>query len=397
MKNIGGFINHRAFRLFAFLVFCVIAGMYLSSCHRSSKKDKDDMAMADMPIAVAYPIIDSVTLENVYPGNLVADREVGIMARVNGVVIKVHAPSGSKVKKGQLLYSIEDTKYRDAVAQAEASLATAKSDYQYYKSQYEAMEKAFKVNAVSEMELLQAKNNMEQSQAQIENYTASLKTARTMLSYCQIHAPFDGTLSLQSFDQDDYVNGEDNPVKLNTLYNDEIVHAYISIDESQYIQLVNNLEKGTFRLDSVPVTFTEKLPHNYYAKINYTAPEVNTSTGTVTLRFNLDNKYGELKSGMYMNVHLPYDVVPKAIIVRDASIGTDQLGKYLYLVNDSDRVVYTPIKVGPIYSDTLRIVNSGLEFDSRYVTEALLKVRDGMKVKPVSVNKPSEIETGQSK
>ena len=70
------------------------------------------------------------------------------------------------------------------------------------------------------------------------------------------------------------------------------------------------------------------------------------------------------------------------MLIKDAAIGTDQLGKYVYVVNDSDKVVYTPITVGDVYRDSMRIVNSGLSPDSRYVTRALLKVRDGMKVKP---------------
>ena len=359
----------------------------LSSCDLKEKKEKEEEAKEKetivMPVAVDYPYVDSITLENSYPGNLVAEREVDIMARVSGVLTKVHVPSGSRVRKGQLLYSIEDTKYRDAVQQAKSSLATARANYQYYEKQYAAMQKAFAAEAVSEMEVLQAKNNMDQSLASIDNAQAALKTAEMMLGYCQIYAPFDGTLGLQTLDQEAYVNGEASPVKLNTIYNDNVLHAYISIDESQYLQLMNNIEKKKVRLTNVPVTFTEELGHTYYSKINYEAPEVNTSTGTVTLRFNLDNPYGELKSGMYMNVHVPYEVIPQAVVIRDASIGTDQLGKYVYLVNDSNQVVYTPIKVGPIYHDTLRVVTAGIEPDSRYVTEALLKVRDGMKVKPV--------------
>lgn len=71
------------------------------------------------------------------------------------------------------------------------------------------------------------------------------------------------------------------------------------------------------------------------------------------------------------------------MLVRDASIGTDQLGKYLYVVNDSDKVVYTPIEVGGLYRDSMRVVTKGISPESRYITSALLKVRDGMPVKTV--------------
>lgn len=80
---------------------------------------------------------------------------------------------------------------------------------------------------------------------------------------------------------------------------------------------------------------------------------------------------------------MPFGASSHALLVKDSSIGTDQLGKYLYVVNDSNRIVYTPIETGDIYRDSLRIVTKGIGPESRYVTSAMLKVRDGMEVKPV--------------
>ena len=295
---------------------------------------------------------------------------------------ETNVPSGSKVKEGQLLYSIENNKYKDALSQAKANLTTAESSHAYYTRQVEALKKAYQDQAVSEMELLQGISNLEQAAAQIENYNAALSNAKTMLGYCEIRAPFDGTISLQVFDEGAYVNGETTPVRINTIYNDDILHAYISIPEKRYLQLTENITKENFSLDSVRITFSEPLSHDYFSKINYQAPEINPSTGTVTLRFNLDNSYGELKPGMYVNVDLPYGVSRNALIINDASIGTDQQGKYVYLVNDSNRVVYTPVEVGQLYEDTLRIINTGVETKSRYIVDALLKVRNGSLVDP---------------
>ena len=146
--------------------------------------------------------------------------------------------------------------------------------------------------------------------------------------------------------------------------------------------MTENITKENFSLDSVRITFSEPLSHDYFSKINYLAPEINPSTGTVTLRFNLVNSYGELKPGMYVNVDLPYGISRNALIINDASIGTDQQGKYVYLVNDSNRVVYAPIEVSQLYEDTLRIINKGIDPKSRYVVDALLKVRNGSHVDP---------------
>ena len=80
---------------------------------------------------------------------------------------------------------------------------------------------------------------------------------------------------------------------------------------------------------------------------------------------------------------MPYKEIKEAVLVHDASIGTDQLGKYLYVVNESDIVNYRRITVGALVDDTLRLVTDGLEPDERYVTKALLKVRNGIPVTPI--------------
>ena len=353
--------------------------IFLFGCRKAKTEDKAEKLFK---VEVAYPEEKTVVLSENYPGNLVALRQVDIMARVDGIIKKIHVPSGSKVKEGQLLYSIENNKYKDALSQAKANLTTAESSHAYYARQVEALKKAYQDQAVSEMELLQGISNLEQAAAQIENYNAALSNAKTMLGYCEIRAPFDGTISLQEFDEGAYVNGETTPVRINTIYNDDILHAYISIPEKRYLQLTENKSKENFSLDSVRITFSVPLSHVYFSKINYQAPEINPSTGTVTLRFNLVNSYGELKPGMYVNVDLPYGISRNALIINDASIGTDQQGKYVYLVNDSNRVVYTPVDVGQLYEDTLRIINKGVEIKSRYIVDALLKVRNGSLVDP---------------
>ena len=87
---------------------------------------------------------------------------------------------------------------------------------------------------------------------------------------------------------------------------------------------------------------------------------------------------------MYVTLGLPYANLDEALLIEDAAIGTDQLGKYVYVVNDSDQIVYTPIVAGELVGDKKRIVTKGLSRDSRYVTKALLKVRDGEKVRPIT-------------
>ncbi len=121
----------------------------------------------------------------------------------------------------------------------------------------------------------------------------------------------------------------------------------------------------------------------YMAQLDYLAPSVELSTGTLTMRAIVPNPKHRLTSGLYVTIAVPYSYQSTAMLVDDAAIGVDQSGRYLYLVSDSNRVVYRHIQVGEVVQDTLRVVTSGVAPTDRYVTKALLKVRPNMQVHPV--------------
>lgn len=358
----------------------ILAALF-SACSHS----REDNATATLPsIDVAYPEVDSIVLYRNYPGYLSANLEVNLVARVNGYLKSAGYTAGTIVRKGQVLFSIEDSQYRDAVSQAQARLETARSSYAYASSQYEAMKKALESDAVSRMDVIQAESSMNESLASIKSAEAALQTALTNLSYCTVRAPFTGRISTAAVDAGTYLNGGASPVTLATLYDDSIMNTYFAIEDNSYLKMLAS--RGSRRdidYTRVPIRFNEPLPHAYTGNLDYMSPDVDTGTGTLRLRARISNPHGELRSGMFATIAMPYDIVPKALLVRDASIGTDQLGHYVYTVTDSGKVVYTPIKTGDLANDSMRIVTGGLTPQSRYVTKALLKVRDGMTVNPI--------------
>lgn len=364
------------------LIFLCLCGLgAITACSKKTDSDADDRLMT---VDVALPTVDSVVLHKTYPGYLVADQSVDLVARVDGYLTSHPYNGGDFVKKGTVLFTIEDKNYKDAVVKAEAALANARSSYAYASSQYQAMQEALRSDAVSQMEVLQAKSSMEEAAAAIRSAEAALRTARTSLAYCTVSAPFDGHVSSSVYDNGAYLAGAGAPVVLATIYDDAELNAVFSIEDSRYLELIKNFKDSVDDVDysNMPINFSEDLPHSYTGDLNYMAPKIDTSTGTMTLKAAIKNPYNELKDGMYATISLPYAFAPKAILIKDASIGTDQLGKYVYVVNDSDKVVYTPIEVGETVNDTLRIVTKGLTPESRYVTKALLKVRAGETVNP---------------
>ena len=143
------------------------------------------------------------------------------------------------------------------------------------------------------------------------------------------------------------------------------------------------------RIDEVgkeeQITFTlgEDRYFTRKARMDYLAPNVNTSTGTLRVRARLDNSDKFLKPGSYISIVLPYEKIEQGTLIEDASIGTDQLGNYIYVVNSDNTVEYRHIETGTTVDDTLRLVRSGIAPDERYVRKALLKVHNGMKVTPI--------------
>lgn len=362
------------------LICLAAAALAATSC----SKKKEAAHMETMPVDVAYAVTDSVLISKTYPGTISAQNSVDIVGRVNGTLLAQHYQGGDHVKKGQVLFTIEDTQYRDAVKQAEASLANAKSAYAYAEKHYAAMQKALESDAVAQIQVLEAKNAYEQSAAAIKNAEAALQTARTNLSYCTITAPFDGMMTKGTYSPGAYIGGAGAPVTMGKLYDNTHMYADFYLEDNAYEKSLVNQEGGKLiDFNNVPVTFSENLPHSYSGQLKYVAPAVDTSTGTLLLRINLDSPYGELRDGMYCTVSLPYKYDPNAIMVKDAAISTSQTQKFLYVVNDSNKVVYTPIETGDLANDSMRVVTSGLKGGERYVTKALLKVRPGMEVQPI--------------
>lgn len=367
-------------KLYCNIIVCALLTI-ICSCHNANKNNINYM----MTVNVEQPIIDSVMLKKTYPGYISAKSEVNLVARVDGYLQQANYRAGDYVAKGQLLFVIEPEPFQDAVTQAEAQLASAISQKAYAKINYESTKDAAKADAVSQIDLAQAKNNYETAVASVKSAESALDNARTNLSYCYIRAPFNGHITKKSVDIGNFLNGASSPQVLATIYDDRTMTATFTIEDSQYMRMIaeqkNTNNKKVY--NNVDITFNEYLPHEYTGEIGYLSPMVDLSTGTITLQAKIDNPHSELKSGMYCTISLPYKELTNAILIKDIAIGTDQLGKYIYTVNDSNKVVYTPIKIGELANDSMRIVTEGIQPNQKYITEAIQKVRDGMSVNPV--------------
>lgn len=328
-------------------------------------------------IDVALPQVRDVTLSKSYPGYLSAAAKVEVVARVGGRLTSAPYTAGP-VKKGELLFTIDATPYRNAVDKAKAALQSAQSQLEYARSHYQALQKAYEADAVSGMEVEQARSAVQQYEASVQTAAAALSDANLQLGYCTIRAPFDGRVATRNVDPGTIVNVDQ---QLTTIFDEEHFNVNFEIDDDQYLTLLNE-GGGQIQAAEMPVTFSEPMPHDYVATLSYISPDVQTSTGTFSLQGRLENPYDELRAGMYVTIDLPYAKVDSAIVVPASAISTDQRGDYLYTVGAGNIVEYTPVEATYSIGDSLKVITKGLQPDRAFVTKALLKVRPGQKITP---------------
>lgn len=368
------------FILLSIMTLCMIC---LWGCNNKGKKK----TTSDIPkVSVARPYVMPIVLHKEYPGYLLSNNIVDVVSRVSGYVTLQNFSSGQYINEGDLLYVIEPTVYENEAKKAEANLKSAQASLDYYENNYQRMLEASKSDAISQIDLIQAETNVRTAKANVQTAEADLKTAQTTLSYCYIKAPITGFLTTSGAGEGEYVAGSDgSPFKLTTIYNNDPIYAYFNIEDNQYLTIKMSSKNWE---SALPKKVYVKMQEGRFPPIeatpNYISPFVNLKTGTLTLRALFENSQYDLKSGMYCTVSLPYGEDDNAILIPDASTGTDQLGRYIYVVNDNNIVSYRHIEVGEIINDSLIHIKSGLNPDERFVTKALLKVRSGMKVEPIN-------------
>lgn len=356
--------------------------LLLVSCKEKTTTQKQEVQSID----VSSPQVKNIVLKKEYPGTLTSNRTVELVARVDGTIIESNLVPGAFVREGDILFVIEPTTYENQLRQSEAQLETNKAQYAYAESNYERMKMASESGAVSEIQVLEAAATAKEQAAAIATAEAELNTARTNLGYCYVKAPCNGRVTNQQYDVGNYVAGAAQAVTLATLYKDDTMYAYFNIDEGTMMDMINVPEANKLPKDlnnKVTIRIGSNKGAEFEGVIDYMSPDVDVTTGTVNMRAVVKNPNGILKDGMYIMVELPYCIYKDAILVTDASLSSDQLGQFLYLVNDSNVVESRHVEVGQLVEDTLVHVMKGLTPNDIYVKSALLKVRNGMKIKPI--------------
>lgn len=366
------------------IFFIVVCSLLSTAC-----KKKEQFAAVIPEIEVANPAQRDVMHYFEYPGYTQSLNTVDLVARVPGFLESVNFTAGSIVQKGSLLFVIEPQTYKDKVSAAEADLKTAKAQLRFMKESLARVNEASQTNAVSQMDVIKSETAVDKAEADVAVATSQLDIAKKNLEYCYIRAPFTGRISKTLVDKGNYVSGAGQV--LASIYEDNKIYVNFSVEDAKYIDILKSQKEIKSKLNGdqlqngsqkVLIRVDQEGDNYYTGVLDYISPNVNVNTGTFSLRAIVDNKDMDMRSGLYVKVRLPYNEVKKAVMIPETSIGTDQSGRYVYVVDDSNKVEYRNVQVGVLESDNMREIVEGLAPNERYVTKALLKVRDGMTIEP---------------
>lgn len=358
-------------------VIYLMTGLLITAC--SGKKN----AQHPMPvpeIQVASPIQQDVTYTYEYPAYLEAEQTVNLVARIPGFLEQILYTPGQTVKAGQTLFVIEPKPYADRLNVAEAGVKSAEAQLAYARASYDKMKDAMKSRAVSEIDYIQAESSYNSALAALQNAKAELNSAQINLAYCYIKAPFDGRVSRNLTDRGNYV-GNGVSTSLATAYKDKQMYAYFNMPYNEFENLPSLADRKN---NSIRLADPVNPARTWSGSLDYTSPAVDLNTGTVNVRAIANNPEHELLSGMYVKIIVPYKSVKDALLISESSIGTNQSGRYIYIVGKDSTVMYREIVPG-VLENGMREIVSGLNKGELYVTEALINIRPGMKIKPLSL------------
>jgi RND family efflux transporter MFP subunit len=343
-------------------------------------------------VTVAPPLKKPVTRYLEATGNVAAVDTADLVARVSGFVEAIKYEDGATVKKGQVLFVIERKPYELKVQQAKAAEDSARASLVKAQADYQRQADLVPSGSASKAALDNSLGTRDSAQASLDQATASTKLAENDLAYTQVAAPFDGVVTARKVSVGAFVSGTGNP--LASIVSTDPIYVNFSIGEQQTIRIRAMIaERGLTpaELKKVPVDVSLQTETGYPHKgtLDYAAPTVDPSTGTLAGRAVLANPDHVLLPGLFVRVRIPLGPPKEELLVPDTALGTDQSGRYLLVVNKDNVVEQRRVVLGPL-DGTSQVIDKGLALEDRVIVNGLLRAVPGQKVDPQPAPAPAK-------
>ena len=315
-------------------------------------------------VSAADVVVKSISQWDSFNGRIEAVESVQLRPRVSGYIDKVNYTDGQEVKKGEVLFTIDDRTYRAALDLA--------------RSEANRTDKLVNTNLVSREEWEQRRATATQAQADIRAAQAAVDAAQLNLDFTKVTAPIDGRASRALITSGNLVTAGDSASVLTTLVSQKTVYVYFDVDESTYLHYQNLARSGQGASSNhlaLPVEIglvgEEGYPHQ--GKVDFLDNQLTPSTGTIRMRALLDNAQRQFTPGLFARVRLPGSAEFNATLIDDKAVLTDQDRKYVYVVDKEGKAQRRDITPGRL-ADGLRIVQQGLKPGDKVIVDGLQKV-----------------------
>jgi membrane fusion protein (multidrug efflux system) len=312
-------------------------------------------------------------------GRVTAIDKVDIVARVPGFIEERNFTEGQLVKKGDLLFRIEQATYKAAVEQARATLAKAKAAEVNAKLQLERGKELVRNSNIPQATVDQRAADEEAARASVMEAQALLDQAEINLGYTEIRSPIDGRIGLATFTVGNLVQPSSG--KLATIVSQDPVYVIFQASERDVLEYKRKILES--RDNNAQATIRIKLPNGsvypHSGVNNFLDVQVDPNTDTVAVRAQVPNPEVLLIPGGVVGVTVERGAPRSALVVPQSAIQLDQAGRYVLVVDAAKKVELRRITTGAEQGRNV-VVTGGLKEGELVIVEGIQKVRPGQVV-----------------
>ncbi len=344
---------------------------------------------------VEVPVIKAqardIPIYQEFVGQTYGESDIKLRARVDGWITGIHFKEGSKVKKGQLLYTIDPLQYQTEVDQARGQVAASEAALANADANLKRIRPLAEINAVSKRELDAAVASYDAAKAQRDANLANLSNQQIELGYTRIMSPIDGLIGISSVREGDYVNSLGSTI-INTVSDIKNIRVRFSISEREFLRIQKMVAENSEAQKEVRETELILADNSVFpekGRINFADRQIDPETGTLTIESIFPNPNGALIPGQFVRVKLILERRKGAILIPQRAVNEMQGTYQVFAVDKDDKLSVKMVEAGQQIGDEW-IINSGLTEGERLALIGNMFIQPGSTIKPVEANSPKK-------
>jgi RND family efflux transporter MFP subunit len=340
-------------------------------------------------VTVAEPLVREVVDWDDYVGRFEAIESVEVKPRVTGYLQAVHFRDGEFVRRGQLLFTIDQRPAQARLDQARAQLARAEATLVNARTEL-ARSRTLAADRAASVEEVEARTAaVRAGQADVAAARANLRALGLDLGFTRVLAPISGRISERRVDPGNAVTADETV--LTTIVSTAPLH--FAFDGSEALLLRYQRQNGGRVGSEVRIRLQDEGHYAHAGRIDFIDPSINSGAGTIRARAIVPNPDGFLRPGMFGHLRLAASPPYRALLVPDSAIVTDAARRIVYVVDRQGNVTVRPVVLGPL-TGNLRVIRSGLEPRDRVIINGLQRAQPGQKVQPrlARIPTPANVE-----